>query len=72
MFGLMERGGAEEVVGTGIDLSTCRRIVEAHGSRSGIEDSSLGGASVWFVIADTAADPAASPVTSPPERISGP
>jgi signal transduction histidine kinase len=55
VFGLMERGDADDVAGTGIGLSTCRRIVEAHGGRIGIEDSSLGGASVWFVIADSAA-----------------
>ena len=54
VFGLMERGDAEDVAGTGIGLSTCRRIVEAHGGRIGIEDSALGGASVWFVIADSA------------------
>ncbi len=47
VFGLMERGSTQEPSGLGIGLSTCRRIVEAHGGLIGIEDSELGGATVW-------------------------
>ena len=49
VFGLMERA-ASTVDGLGIGLSTCRRIVEAHGGLMGIDDSDAGGASVWFTL----------------------
>ncbi|WP_306232189.1 sensor histidine kinase [Agrococcus beijingensis] len=49
VFALLERG-ASDVEGLGIGLSTCRRIVEAHGGRIGIDDSPLGGASVWVLL----------------------
>lgn len=52
VFDLMERGTAHEVPGLGIGLSTCRRIVEAHGGRIGIDTSPTGGASVWMVLPD--------------------
>lgn len=54
VFGLLERGtgrdGASAADGLGIGLSTCRRIVQAHGGRIGIEDSPLGGARVWVLL----------------------
>jgi signal transduction histidine kinase len=68
VFGLLERGddpATRGVQGWGIGLSTCRRIVEAHGGRIGIDDSPLGGASVWMLL------PASSPngpVALPPAR----
>ena len=36
------------VPGTGIGLSTCKRIVEAHGGRIGLEDAPDGGTLAWF------------------------
>lgn len=36
------------VEGAGIGLATCRRVVEAHGGRVGVEDNPGGGAVVWF------------------------
>lgn len=50
VFELMERSAPDDVPGLGIGLSTCRRIVEAHDGRIGIEDSPLGGARVWIVL----------------------
>jgi len=46
VFALMERGDAGDVPGLGIGLSTCRRIVEAHGGLIAVEDSPLGGARI--------------------------
>jgi signal transduction histidine kinase len=34
--------------GSGIGLATCRRIVQAHGGRIGIDDHAGGGAVAWF------------------------
>ena len=36
------------VEGSGIGLTTCRRIVEAHGGRIGLEESPAGGTCAWF------------------------
>lgn len=49
VFGLMERA-TTGVEGLGIGLSTCRRIIDAHGGRMGIDQSRTGGASVWFTL----------------------
>jgi signal transduction histidine kinase len=46
VFDVMERAAGDDVPGLGIGLSTCRRIVDAHGGRIAIEDSPLGGARV--------------------------
>ena len=50
VFELMERGADTEVPGLGIGLSTCRRIAESHGGRIGLDESPLGGTSVWVVL----------------------
>ena len=38
----------DDVEGSGIGLTTCRRIVEAHGGRIGLTESPSGGTCVWF------------------------
>jgi signal transduction histidine kinase len=50
VFGLMERNTSSDTPGLGIGLSTCRRIVDAHGGSIGIGESPLGGASVWVLL----------------------
>ena len=41
-----------EVEGSGIGLTTCRRIVEAHGGRIGVKASRRGGTTAWFELPD--------------------
>lgn len=38
----------EDVDGSGIGLSTCRRIITAHGGRIGLTDAPYGGTCAWF------------------------
>ena len=38
----------DDVEGSGIGLSTCRRIVEAHGGRIGLTNTAYGGTCAWF------------------------
>ncbi len=42
----------EEVEGSGIGLSTCRRIIEAHGGRIGLTEAPHGGTCAWFELPD--------------------
>lgn len=51
VFALMERGDTE-AEGLGIGLSTCRRVIEAHGGRIGLDESPAGGARVWILLPD--------------------
>ncbi|GAB3083942.1 GAF domain-containing sensor histidine kinase [Pedococcus soli] len=41
-----------DVEGSGIGLTTCRRIVEAHGGRIGVKPSPWGGTTAWFELPD--------------------
>ncbi len=52
VFDLMQRGSTTSAPGLGIGLSTCRRVVQAHGGRIGIDESPLGGARVWVFLPD--------------------
>lgn len=54
VFALMERGNSD-AEGLGIGLSTCRRVIEAHGGRIGLDESPLGGARVWLLLPDPSA-----------------
>lgn len=42
----------EDVEGSGIGLTTCRRIVEAHGGKIGLTDSPYAGTCAWFELPD--------------------
>lgn len=42
----------QSVEGSGIGLATCRRVVEAHGGRIGLEPRAGGGTTAWFEIPD--------------------
>jgi signal transduction histidine kinase len=38
----------ESVEGSGIGLATCRRVIQAHGGRIGLDDAPEGGTCAWF------------------------
>lgn len=48
VFGLLARSGVTPAEGSGIGLTTCKRIIEAHGGEIGLGVSPAGGALVWF------------------------
>lgn len=54
VFTLFERTGQVDVEGHGIGLATCRRVVEAHGGRIGLESRDGGGTVAWFELPDNA------------------
>jgi len=71
VFGLLERGAQSGAEGSGIGLSTCRRIIEAHGGRIGLGASEQGGTSAWFVLPDPLPDPTRPGQTRPGLRSRG-
>jgi PAS domain S-box-containing protein len=50
IFGVFKRLHGKDVPGTGIGLSICRRIVEAHGGEIGIESSAGAGTTIYFTL----------------------
>ena len=55
IFDLHVRGDTHAstgIEGLGIGLATCRRILDAHGGRIGVEGSEDGGAAFWFELPD--------------------
>ncbi len=60
VFEVFRRFHGDEIPGTGIGLSTCKRIVERCGGRIWVESSPSGGAALRFTIPERSAAPPAS------------
>ncbi len=50
--------------GTGLGLTICRAIVQAHGGEIGVENLPVGGARFWFTIPLRESTPATLPETA--------
>ncbi|MHB8508116.1 MAG: sensor histidine kinase [Candidatus Dormibacteria bacterium] len=55
IFRIFQRLNSREAYpGSGIGLSICRKVVERHEGRIGVDDSAEGGAAFWFTVPDAA------------------
>jgi PAS domain S-box-containing protein len=50
IFEPFRRGGTPEAPGSGLGLTTCRRIVERHGGSIGVQARPDGGSEFWFTL----------------------
>lgn len=55
VFGVFRRlTSSRGVDGFGLGLSTCRRVVEAHGGEIGVDETAGGGTTIWFTLPEEA------------------